>query len=485
MTESKKHAGGRKRTGQLIWRASGSYARFWTVVDGEEIRVSRPLETTNKAVARRKLARLLAAEAPTTELAKREETVSEFAEPWLDGSKAKGLRSHDYERRHCDRIWKPEIGPMMLGAVKTQHIRDVLEAVARGKVSGMRSDRYSRATLVHIRDTALRIFESAWRDEIIAENPVKRVTLPDVDDGRIEKARCILTMMRGAEWGDAPLLPRPMSYLTAGTTPSVLIKVFGGARFIEGGTAFRGALSRRIHRARRASREAFTKGTVGALDLARHSRRARTEQLNVALNRGDERVARYSSPRSEGKVIARVDHVHAGSGAGLPRRVQLAAGAVEGKVQGPRVAPVGWPDRAEMRSVVRRQTDTGDRHIAGKYLRRSIRVEDHVPGSVVRLGLRGVAKVRRRVQSAALHLKVDLVVRPYLDTGRVVRKRPARALLSRDILPGQASVLRPQSRRVVGDAGGLGCSLRADIEVSVLLILSDVPEDQTLVLIPR
>jgi dihydroorotate dehydrogenase electron transfer subunit len=35
------------------------------------------------------------------------------------------------------------------------------------------------------------------------------------------------TMVRGAEWGDAPLLPRPMSYLTAGTTPSVLIKVIG------------------------------------------------------------------------------------------------------------------------------------------------------------------------------------------------------------------------------------------------------------------
>src|SRR5690242_13719748 len=35
------------------------------------------------------------------------------------------------------------------------------------------------------------------------------------------------TMVRGAEWGDAPLLPRPMSYLTGGTTPSVLIKVIG------------------------------------------------------------------------------------------------------------------------------------------------------------------------------------------------------------------------------------------------------------------
>jgi dihydroorotate dehydrogenase electron transfer subunit len=35
------------------------------------------------------------------------------------------------------------------------------------------------------------------------------------------------TMVRGAEWGDAPLLPRPMSYLTAGSTPSILIKVIG------------------------------------------------------------------------------------------------------------------------------------------------------------------------------------------------------------------------------------------------------------------
>src|SRR5262245_61811614 len=34
-------------------------------------------------------------------------------------------------------------------------------------------------------------------------------------------------MVRGAEWGDAPLLPRPMSYLTAGATPSILIKVIG------------------------------------------------------------------------------------------------------------------------------------------------------------------------------------------------------------------------------------------------------------------
>ena len=34
-------------------------------------------------------------------------------------------------------------------------------------------------------------------------------------------------MVRGAAWGDAPLLPRPMSLLEAGSRPSILIKVVG------------------------------------------------------------------------------------------------------------------------------------------------------------------------------------------------------------------------------------------------------------------
>jgi dihydroorotate dehydrogenase electron transfer subunit len=35
------------------------------------------------------------------------------------------------------------------------------------------------------------------------------------------------TMMRSVSWGDAPLLPRPMSLLTVGAEPSILIKVVG------------------------------------------------------------------------------------------------------------------------------------------------------------------------------------------------------------------------------------------------------------------
>lgn len=50
---------GRPSTGQLIWRTNGWSARFMAVVDGERVRVCRPFSTDNKAVARRKLARLL------------------------------------------------------------------------------------------------------------------------------------------------------------------------------------------------------------------------------------------------------------------------------------------------------------------------------------------------------------------------------------------------------------------------------------------
>jgi dihydroorotate dehydrogenase electron transfer subunit len=35
------------------------------------------------------------------------------------------------------------------------------------------------------------------------------------------------TMVRGADWGGAPLLPRPMSLLSGGSEPSILIKVVG------------------------------------------------------------------------------------------------------------------------------------------------------------------------------------------------------------------------------------------------------------------
>ena len=52
----------RPEEGQLIWRRTRWYGRFWAVVDGERIRVCRALGANNKAVAKRKLQRLVNAE---------------------------------------------------------------------------------------------------------------------------------------------------------------------------------------------------------------------------------------------------------------------------------------------------------------------------------------------------------------------------------------------------------------------------------------
>jgi hypothetical protein len=51
----------RRQTGQLIWvRGVGWTARYYAIVDGERVRPNRVLQTTNKSVARGKLAKLIA-----------------------------------------------------------------------------------------------------------------------------------------------------------------------------------------------------------------------------------------------------------------------------------------------------------------------------------------------------------------------------------------------------------------------------------------
>jgi hypothetical protein len=64
----------RKATRQLIRRATGFYARFWAIVDGEHVRGTRALGTSNAAAARVKLERIvseaLAAPSGTTRKAR-------------------------------------------------------------------------------------------------------------------------------------------------------------------------------------------------------------------------------------------------------------------------------------------------------------------------------------------------------------------------------------------------------------------------------
>lgn len=51
--------------------------------------------------------------------------------------------------------------------------------------------RYSRESILHMRATVLRMFEAAWREELVPENRVKRTQVPELEE--LKKARAVLT----------------------------------------------------------------------------------------------------------------------------------------------------------------------------------------------------------------------------------------------------------------------------------------------------
>ncbi len=183
----------RPRKGHLEWRKCGWCARLTVNVDGESIQQWHKLGTENRAVARRKMARLVAANLPmesAAELAASEETVNAFGTDWIAKREALALPTAAYERRIFERIWRPAIGPLALSAARPHHFADVLEDAATGKLQWVRTrvlpdgtvltkkGRYSRQSIVHIRATAFRLFKAARAVELIAANPVDVVALP-------------------------------------------------------------------------------------------------------------------------------------------------------------------------------------------------------------------------------------------------------------------------------------------------------------------
>src|SRR3954470_6772447 len=123
MTESKTGSGGRPRTGQLIWRKSGWVARLTVEIDGERVRVCRALGTDNKAVARRKLARLLESENVSAEEAARSETFEEAARRIVANQGAEGHRTWKDRLARLQRLAFPEFGQLPVNEVRPPHIR--------------------------------------------------------------------------------------------------------------------------------------------------------------------------------------------------------------------------------------------------------------------------------------------------------------------------------------------------------------------------
>jgi integrase len=171
----------RKRTGQLIWRKSGWYVRYWKMVDGVDVRVSEKLETTNRAVARRKLAKLLASPATVSAASLPDDSLSDFLPEYEEQRKSDGAKGYTDELARLKAYAVPVLGRKPLVSVTTPDINATLDACRKaGK---------ARETIAHLRQDLRNVFGILKRDGTITVNPVDDAVLPKMPDAvRLERA---------------------------------------------------------------------------------------------------------------------------------------------------------------------------------------------------------------------------------------------------------------------------------------------------------
>ena len=178
----------RKATGTLQRRPTGWYGQYWATVDGERVRLTRALGTHNRAVAKRKLAKLVAA-AQRGEVADATaaETFEEAAErvyqarveagaddPRGPRAELASLRHHAFET----------IGPIAVDAITPKDINSVLDA---GKDAGL-----ARQSVQHLRQRMANVFEALRREGAVTTNPVREASMPKFGK-QVRRERAVLT----------------------------------------------------------------------------------------------------------------------------------------------------------------------------------------------------------------------------------------------------------------------------------------------------
>lgn len=181
--------GDKKQQGQLIWKEGlGWYGRFYAMVHGERIRIARALHTDNRAVAQRKLARLIASSDPSSEEATRIETFEEAARRVVEQQKHAGMSTWKDRLARFEHYAFKTLGPLPVDTVKASHIRSVLESVRDlGK---------SKQTMAHVKNDVSVVLGDLWRGEVLPENVAERVKIPEAMPAAVEqskKERAVLT----------------------------------------------------------------------------------------------------------------------------------------------------------------------------------------------------------------------------------------------------------------------------------------------------
>jgi hypothetical protein len=180
------------RTGTLVapgadglWRCRVTKHR----ADGSTWRSLYSLGTADKSLARRKLAASTSCLPQgvdpfgAAEAAGAPERVGEYAEAWLSAREARGISKARWERSYFKNHVVEAIGNMAFEDVKPAHVRFILEEAAE---KGLK-----HSTVGEVRAVLHRIFDEAWRAELIESNPVARVK--QAPSREIRKERCILT----------------------------------------------------------------------------------------------------------------------------------------------------------------------------------------------------------------------------------------------------------------------------------------------------
>lgn len=187
----------RKRSGELYTSRGQYFARVTVVTDGTAHRKRVPLNTDVKAVARAKLARLLAGDATAAGA----ETFESAARRVMSAAL---IATKDERLSRLERYVFPVLGGLTVGKVKAQHIRTALDAaVAYG---------LGRSAARHLLDDMAAVLDALWRDDQIPENPARKVLVPAA--AKIDhRPRVILTdgeIERLLRWSDLPLWLRCM-----------------------------------------------------------------------------------------------------------------------------------------------------------------------------------------------------------------------------------------------------------------------------------
>src|SRR5262245_22293740 len=163
----------RERTGTLQfkdgeWRVRLSVAG----ADGKRERPWYALGTADEAEARWRRDRLVrnidGSEMPRTP------RFEAYAEIWLEKREKSGIAMVDSETIYLRKYAYPVLAKMFLGDIRPRHVREVLDsAIALGR---------SRQTVLHIKATIGRLLRRAHLDELIAENPIDKVELPEMKE---------------------------------------------------------------------------------------------------------------------------------------------------------------------------------------------------------------------------------------------------------------------------------------------------------------